>query len=101
MARHHNINGNIVPFTAEEEAARDAEELAYSNGAFDRAMADLRQKRDKDLVNSDWTQLGDTTLTNSQKQAWMQFRSELRNITNGLTTVDDVNNLDYPNKPNG
>ena len=21
MARHHNINGNIVPFTAEEEAA--------------------------------------------------------------------------------
>jgi len=26
MARHHNINGNIVPFTTEEEAARDAEE---------------------------------------------------------------------------
>ena len=101
MARHHNINGVQVPFTAEEEAQRDAEEQAYSNGAFDRAMADLRQKRDKDLVNSDWTQLGDTTLTNSQKQAWMQFRSELRNITNGLTTVDDVNNLDYPNKPNG
>ena len=101
MARHHNINGNIVPFTAEEEAQRDAEETAWNNGAFDRAMADLRQKRDKDLVNSDWTQLGDTTLTNSQKQAWMQFRSELRNITNGLTTVEDVNNLDYPNKPNG
>jgi len=101
MARHHNINGVQVPFTAEEEAQRDAEELAYANGAFDRAMADLRQKRDKDLVNSDWTQLGDTTLTNSQKQAWMQFRSELRNITNGLTTVEDVNNLDYPNKPNG
>ena len=101
MTRHHNINGNIVPFTAEEEAARDAEELAFDDGAFDRAMADLRQKRNKDLVNSDWTQLGDTTLTNSQKQAWMQFRSELRNITNGLTTVEDVNNLDYPNKPNG
>ena len=30
MTRHHNINGNIVPFTAEEEAARDAEELAYA-----------------------------------------------------------------------
>jgi hypothetical protein len=26
MARHHNINGNIVPFTAAEEASRDAEE---------------------------------------------------------------------------
>ena len=30
MSRHHNINGNIVPFTAAEEAARDAEELAAS-----------------------------------------------------------------------
>ncbi len=30
MARHHNINGNIVPFTAEEEAQRDAEETAFA-----------------------------------------------------------------------
>jgi hypothetical protein len=29
MTRHHNINGNIVPFTAEEEAQRDAEEAAW------------------------------------------------------------------------
>ena len=30
MTRHHNINGNIVPFTAEEEAQRDAEEAAWA-----------------------------------------------------------------------
>ena len=30
MSIHHNINGNIVPFTAEEEAARDAEEAAFA-----------------------------------------------------------------------
>ena len=30
MARHHNINGVQVPFTAEEEAARDAEEAAFA-----------------------------------------------------------------------
>jgi hypothetical protein len=29
MTRHHNINGNIVPFTAEEEALRDAEEASF------------------------------------------------------------------------
>ena len=101
MPRYKLVNGVKVQFTAEEEAARDTEELAWTNSAFDRAMADLRAKRDKDLVDSDWTQLGDTTLTNDQKQAWMRFRTELRNITDGLTTVDDVNNLDYPDKPNG
>ena len=30
MPRFHNINGNIVPFTAEEEAQRDAEEAAFA-----------------------------------------------------------------------
>ena len=101
MARHHLINGIQVPFTAEEEAARDAEEAAWSAGAFDRAMVELRSKRNRDLQDSDWTQLPDTTLTNVQRQAWMQFRTELRNITDGLTTVEQVNNIDYPNKPNG
>jgi hypothetical protein len=30
MPRHHNINGNIVPFTAEEEAEWDDREAAYA-----------------------------------------------------------------------
>jgi len=66
---------------------------------FDMAMADLRTKRNKDLQDSDWTQLPDNTLTSEQRNAWMQFRTELRNITNGLTTVEQVNNIDYPDKP--
>ena len=49
MTRHHLINGIQVPFTAEEEAQRDAEEQAWNNGAFDRAMADLRQRRNRRL----------------------------------------------------
>jgi hypothetical protein len=101
MARHHLINGIEVPFTAEEEAARDAEELAYANGAFDRAMADLRQRRNRLLLESDWTMLVDTTLTNVQKTSWMNYRTELRNITDGLSTVEDVNSVVFPNTPNG
>ena len=66
---------------------------------FDTAMEDLRAKRNKDLQDSDWTQLPDNTLTSEQRNAWMQFRTELRNITNGLTTVEQVNNIEYPDKP--
>ena len=101
MARHHLINGIEVPFTAEEEAARDAEEAAWSAGAFDRAMADLRQRRNRLLLESDWTMLADTTLTNVQKTSWMNYRTELRNITDGLSTVEDVNSVVFPNTPNG
>ena len=66
---------------------------------FDMAMEDLRAKRNKDLQDSDWTQLTDNTLTSAQRNAWMLFRTELRNITDGLTTVEQVNNIDYPDKP--
>jgi len=66
---------------------------------FNVAITNLRTKRNKDLQDSDWTQLPDNTLTSEQRNAWMQFRTELRNITNGLTTVEQVNNIDYPDKP--
>jgi hypothetical protein len=95
MARHHNINGNIVPFTAEEEAQRDAEELAYANGAFDRAMADLRQKRNSLLTATDYLALSDNTLSADMTT----YRQSLRDITDGLTTLDEVNAVTFPTKP--
>ena len=95
MTRHHNINGNIVPFTAEEEAQRDAEELAFANGAFDRAMADLRQKRNSLLTATDYLALSDNTLTTEMST----YRQALRDLTNGLTTLDEVNAVTFPTKP--
>ena len=52
MTRYKSINGKRIAFTAEEEAARNAEELAWANGAFDRAMEDLRAKRNKLIAES-------------------------------------------------
>jgi hypothetical protein len=95
MARHHNINGVQVPFTAAEEAARDAEELAYANGAFDRAMADLRQRRNSLLTATDYLALSDNTLTTEMST----YRQALRDLTNGLTTIDEVNAVVFPTKP--
>ena len=95
MPRHHNINGVQVPFTAEEEAQRDAEEQAWNNGAFDRAMADLRQRRDSLLKATDYLALSDNTLSADMTT----YRQDLRDITNGLTTVADVEAVVFPTKP--
>ena len=54
MPRYHNINGNNVQFTAAEETARDNEEAAWANAAPARALADLRDKRNRLLQSSDW-----------------------------------------------
>ena len=94
------VDKKLIPLS-EEELIEYNQRLANAPSAFDMAMEDLRAKRNKDLQDSDWTQLPDNTLTSEQRNAWMLFRTELRNITNGLTTVEQVKNVDYPDKPNG
>tara|TARA_B100000424_G_C22817184_1_gene437309 strand:+ start:221 stop:508 length:288 start_codon:yes stop_codon:yes gene_type:complete len=95
MTRHHLINGIQVPFTAEEEAQRDAEEQAWNDGAFDRAMANLRQNRNRKLAETDFYALSDVTMSEDMTT----YRQNLRDITDGLSTVEDVNNITWPTKP--
>ena len=99
MPRHHNINGVQVPFTAQEEAQRDAEETAWNNGAFDRAMADLRSKRDNLLKASDWEVIMAKEKGTTLSAGFKTYRQDLRDITDGLTTVEDVNAVTFPTKP--
>jgi hypothetical protein len=47
---HKLVNGIQVPLTDEEIAQRQADEQAWLNGAFDRAIADLRAKRNRLLL---------------------------------------------------
>ena len=95
MPRYHNINGNQVQFTAAEETARDAEEAAWAAGAFDRAIADVRSKRNRLLAETDYLALSDQTLTS----AMTTYRTNLRDITNGVTTVEQVDAITWPTKP--
>ena len=96
MPRFHNIDGVRVQFTAEEEALRDAEELEWSNGAFDRSMENLRTKRNLLLAQTDYLALSDQTMSAEMTT----YRQALRDITNGLTTVEQVEAVVFPTKPN-
>jgi len=95
MPRHHLINGIQVPFTAAEETARDEEERIWSEGAFDRAIANLRQRRNTLLSDTDFYALSDVTMSDEMKQ----YRSDLRDITEGLTTKEQVEAVEFPTKP--
>jgi len=95
MPRYHNINGKHVQFTAEEETARDAEEKAWADGALDRALARVRNKRNNKLAKTDLYALSDVTMSNNMKT----YRQELRDITNGLDTVEKCNAVTWPTQP--
>jgi len=96
---HKIVNGIQVPLTAEEIAQRQADEANWTTGAFDRAMNDLRAKRNKLLADTDYTVLQDSTFTDAQVAEWVVYRQALRDITNGLTTKDEVEAVVFPTKP--
>ena len=95
MPRYHNINGNKVQFTAEEETARDAEEKAWADGALARAQANLRSKRDALLAATDFYALSDVTMSDDMKT----YRQDLRDLPSGKDTVAKCEGATFPTKP--
>lgn len=96
-----------VPFTAEEEAARDAEEAAIGAAAPENALRAIRQERDALLASSDWTQLPDVPASSLGLKAdgitpatvadWAAYRQALRDYP-GMV-VDPLNPPPWPKPP--
>jgi len=59
--------------------------------------ADLRRQRDALLVETDWTQNRDVTLSNDAK--WKTYRQALRDITTQTPSDDALSNITFPTKP--
>ena len=95
MPRYHNINGNVVQFTAEEETAADNAETAYANAAPARALARLRDKRNRLLKETDFYGNSDVTMSSDMTT----YRQALRDLPAGKDTVDKCENATWPTKP--
>ena len=95
MARTKVVNGVRMNLTPEEETARDAEEAAWAAGAFDRAIAGLREDRNQRLSATDWYALQDVGLSD----AMTAYRQDLRDLPAGLSTEAEVKAVSWPVKP--
>jgi hypothetical protein len=99
MAEHKLVDGVQIELTAQEITQRQAEATAWANGAFDRAIAGLRSKRNSLIASSDWTVLSDSPLSETEKTTWLEYRQDLRDITEGLNTEAKVKAVVFPDKP--
>ncbi len=92
MARYHaTANGN-VPFTTEEEAARDAQETAWAAEANDRLAEKERAKRTALLMETDHYALADVTMPDAMKT----YRQALRDVPQ---QTDFPTSINWPTKP--
>ena len=88
------VDGVLVDLTAEEILDFN-QRLAEAPSKFDMALEDLRVNRNRLLKETDYFALSDQTLSDNMRT----YRQELRDLTNGLTTVEQVEAVTWPTKP--
>ena len=89
------VHCKLIDMTSDEIYARQAEEQEWNDSAFDRSMVQLRVKINRLLEETDFYALSDVTMSSNMET----YRQELRDITNGLTTADEVDAVTFPTKP--
>ena len=95
MPRYKQVNNQLIELTGTELAELEAKEQAWIDNTFDRALNDLRDKRNKLLSDTDFYANSDVTMSDAMRT----YRQQLRDITNGLTTVEEVDAVVWPTKP--
>ena len=95
MPNFHNIEGKLVQFTNAEEAAQDAKEKAWADGAAARAWEALRRERDNKIAKSDWRANSDVTMSD----AWKTYRQELRDLPSKYNDTTVQETITWPEEP--
>ena len=92
MARFRIENNERIPFTAEEEKARDAEEKAWADGEAERKLNRVREERNAKLTETDWVVIKEREEGGSVSNFadWKTYRQALRDITNTYKTLATV-----------
>jgi len=97
MPKYKQVNNELIEITGSELAELEAREQAWTDGALDRELEGLRNKRNNLLAETDWMANSDVTMSDD----WKTYRQALRDLTNGLDTVEKVEAVEFPTKPSG
>lgn len=89
------VNGIEMDMTSQEIAQREADIQQYKDNELNLKLDFLRSIRNNFLTETDFYANSDVTMSDAIKT----YRQALRDLTNGLDTVDKVNNVTYPTKP--
>ena len=88
------VNG-IIEDCTEDEILEYENFKTNETKDFNVSIENLRFKRNNLLAETDYLGLSDNTMS----EAMINYRQELRDITEGLTTVEEVEAVEFPTKP--
>lgn len=99
-----NSDGKVVRYinaTTDELSFKVAEGETYQEGRISvvDVQAEIRQMRDNLLSASDWTQFADVPLTSEQKQNWINYRQQLRDLPGTYQDAQSLDEIQWPQAP--
>ena len=97
MPKYKQVDNKLIEITGVELEELEAKEQAFKDGALDRELEALRFKRNRLLAQTDWMANSDVTMSDE----WKTYRQALRDLTNGLDTVEKIEAVEFPTKPSG
>ena len=95
MPKYKQVDNKLIEITGVELEELEAKEQAWKDGALDRELEALRFKRNRLLAQTDWMANSDVTMSDE----WKTYRQALRDLTNGLDTVEKIEAVEFPTKP--
>lgn len=88
-----NNYDELVWLSETEPPTFDECQTAWNHVELEVSIRSIREKRNKLLLESDWTQISDV---NANKLAWETYRQELRDLP---TNIRDVGDVVWPTPP--
>ena len=64
-------------------------------------VTEMRSLRDYKLGRSDWTQVADSPLSDTDKTAWATYRQALRDVPANHPNITDLDEVSWPTEPGG
>lgn len=91
------VNGVRTRLTDEEIARHLSETNLMEERLLNNLKKTVKQKRNQLLLESDWTQMPDSPITDPEVKAlWKEYRQALRDITN---QSNYPHHIEWPTKP--
>lgn len=87
------INGIEIELTQEEILLKQQQDAEWNNSAFERAIKELRNTRNKLLNETDFYVVKAKENNEEVPTNIKTYRQQLRDLTEGLTTVEQVVNI--------
>lgn len=89
-----SLNGDsydgLVWLSEGDAPSQDELDAAWPTIQTDRKWEAVRAERDRLLTGTDWTQMGDTPLTGSDREGWAVYRQALRDVPQTQPDPDDI-----------